>query len=92
MVTIPDPCLVVLVGPSGAGKTTWAAERYRAQEIVSSDGLRGIVGSGEHDLEASTDAFAVLDQIVAARTRRGLTTLVDTLGLCLLYNLTLPTN
>jgi alkanesulfonate monooxygenase SsuD/methylene tetrahydromethanopterin reductase-like flavin-dependent oxidoreductase (luciferase family)/predicted kinase len=81
MVTIPDPCLVVLVGPSGAGKTTRAAERYRAQEIVSSDGLRGIVGSGEHDLEASTDAFAVLDQIVAARTRRGLTTLVDTLGL-----------
>jgi predicted kinase len=49
--------------------------------VVSSDQLRGIVGSGENDLEASADAFAVLDQIVAARVRRGLTTVVDTLGL-----------
>src|SRR5262249_10590750 len=41
----------------------------------------GVVGSGEHDLDASVDAFAVLDQIVAARLKRGLTTVVDTLGL-----------
>jgi alkanesulfonate monooxygenase SsuD/methylene tetrahydromethanopterin reductase-like flavin-dependent oxidoreductase (luciferase family)/predicted kinase len=49
--------------------------------VVSSDRLRALVGSGEHDLEASTDAFALLDQIVAARLRRGLTAVVDTLGL-----------
>src|SRR5215472_15495381 len=79
--TIPDPALVVLVGPSGSGKSTWAAARYGAVEIVSSDRLRAIVGSGEHDLDASADAFAVLDQIVTARVRRGLTTVVDTLGL-----------
>ena len=80
-VTIPDPAVVVLVGPTGSGKSTWAASRYRPQEIVSSDALRAIVGSGEHDLDASNDAFAVLDQIVAARLRRGLTTVIDTLGL-----------
>src|SRR5215469_2445901 len=79
-VTVPDPALVVLVGPSGSGKSTWAAARYRQSEIVGSDQLRGIVGSGEHDLDASADAFALLDQIVAARLRRGLTTVVDTLG------------
>jgi len=77
---IPDPALVVLVGPSGSGKSTWAAARYRPAEIVSSDHLRGIVGSGEHDLDASADAFTLLDQIVAARLRRGLTAVVDTLG------------
>jgi F420-dependent oxidoreductase-like protein len=81
MVTIPDPAVVVLIGPSGSGKSTWAAERYRAAEVVSSDALRGIVGSGEHDLDASADAFAVLDQIVNARIKRGLTTVIDTLGL-----------
>ena len=79
-VTIPDPALVVLVGPSGSGKSTWAAARYRQEEIVCSDRLRAIVGSGEHDLDASADAFALLDQIVKARLRRGLTTVVDTLG------------
>ena len=77
---LPDPALVVLAGASGSGKSTWAAARYRASEVVSSDQLRGVVGSGEHDLDASVDAFAVLDQIVAARLRRGLTTVVDTLG------------
>jgi alkanesulfonate monooxygenase SsuD/methylene tetrahydromethanopterin reductase-like flavin-dependent oxidoreductase (luciferase family)/predicted kinase len=80
MVAIPDPALVVLIGPAGAGKSTWAHGRYRAQEVVSADQLRSVVGSGEHDLEASGDAFALLDQIVAARLRRGLTTVVDTLG------------
>jgi alkanesulfonate monooxygenase SsuD/methylene tetrahydromethanopterin reductase-like flavin-dependent oxidoreductase (luciferase family)/predicted kinase len=79
-IVIPDPALVVLIGPSGSGKSTWAA-RYRRQEVVSSDQLRGVVGSGEHDLDASADAFWLLDQIIAARARRGLTTVVDTLGL-----------
>jgi alkanesulfonate monooxygenase SsuD/methylene tetrahydromethanopterin reductase-like flavin-dependent oxidoreductase (luciferase family)/predicted kinase len=78
---VPDPALVVLVGPSGAGKSVWAADRYLATEIVSSDQLRAVVGSGEHDLDASVDAFAVLDRIVDARVRRRLTTVVDTLGL-----------
>ena len=78
---LPDPALVVLVGPSGSGKSVWAAERYRPDEVVSSDRLRAVVGSGEHDLDASADAFALLDQIVAARLRRGLTAVVDTLGL-----------
>src|SRR3984957_9329053 len=78
---IPDPALVVLVGPAGSGKSVWAAEHYGPHEVVSSDRLRAVVGSGEHDLEASADAFALLDQIVAARLRRGLTAVVDTLGL-----------
>ena len=78
---LPDPALVVLVGASAAGKSVWAAEHYRPDEVVSSDRLRALVGSGEHDLAASADAFALLDHIVAARLGRGLTAVVDTLGL-----------
>jgi predicted kinase len=78
--TLPDPALVVLIGASGSGKSAWAAARYRPEEVVSSDRLRGVVGSGEHDLDASVDAFGLLDQIVAARLRRGLATVVDALG------------
>lgn len=77
---LPDPALVVLVGPSGAGKSHWAAARYRAEEVVSSDSLRALVGSGRHDLDASADAFDLLDRIVSARVGRRLTTVVDTLG------------
>ncbi|EWT02452.1 luciferase [Intrasporangium oryzae NRRL B-24470] len=77
---LPDPALVVLVGPAGAGKTTWSAQRYRPAEVVSSDALRAVVGSGTADLDASVDAFAILEQVVAARLARRLTTVVDTLG------------
>jgi F420-dependent oxidoreductase-like protein len=78
---LPAPCVVVLVGPGASGKTTWAAEHFAAEAIVSSDRLRAVVGAGEDDITASTDAFALLDAIVAARLGRRLTTVIDTLGL-----------
>jgi alkanesulfonate monooxygenase SsuD/methylene tetrahydromethanopterin reductase-like flavin-dependent oxidoreductase (luciferase family)/predicted kinase len=80
-VRLEAPALVVLVGPSGAGKSTWAEAAFAAGEIVSSDRLRAVVGEAEDDLAASADAFALLDAIVEARLRRGLTAVVDTLGL-----------
>jgi len=81
MLRLADPTLVVLVGPGASGKTTWAEEFFRPEQVVSSDRLRAVVGEGEHDLSASADAFALLEQIVAGRARRRLTTVVDTLGL-----------
>jgi alkanesulfonate monooxygenase SsuD/methylene tetrahydromethanopterin reductase-like flavin-dependent oxidoreductase (luciferase family)/predicted kinase len=78
---LPEPAMVVLAGAAGSGKSTWAAERFRTAEIVSSDALRAAVGSGPSDLDASVEAFALLDQIVSARIRRSLTTVIDTLGL-----------
>lgn len=78
---IAVPALIVLVGPSGAGKTTWAQRHFESGSVVSSDALRASVGVDEYDQRASTDAFAVLNEIVARRLARKLTTVVDTLGL-----------
>jgi F420-dependent oxidoreductase-like protein len=80
-VRLPDPCLVVLVGATSAGKTHWAREWFHADQIVSSDRLRAVVGAGERDQRASRDAFEVLDLIVAKRLRRRLTTVIDSTGL-----------
>ena len=77
---MPTPCLLVLVGPSGSGKSTWAAQVFHETEVVSSDRLRGMVGAGEDDQGAGTAAFSILDLIVAERMRRGLATIVDSLG------------
>jgi F420-dependent oxidoreductase-like protein len=66
---------------SGSGKSTWATAHFAPQQIVSSDALRAVVGAGEDDITASDDAFALLEEIVVRRTARGLTTVVDTLGL-----------
>lgn len=78
---LPAPCLVILVGPGASGKSTWAAERFPADAIVSSDRLRALVGASEDDLAASEDAFALLDTVLRQRLARGLTTILDTLGL-----------
>ena len=80
-IRLPASCLVVLVGPSGAGKTTWAEANFTPTQVVSSDRLRAMVGAGEDDQRASPAAFALLDDIVTARIRRGLLTVIDTTGL-----------
>ena len=77
---IAEGSLVVLIGPPASGKSTWATAQFAAHEVLSSDGLRALVGTGEHDQRASTDAFDVLDLVVERRLRRGLTTVVDSLG------------
>jgi F420-dependent oxidoreductase-like protein len=79
-VRLAEGTLVVLVGPPASGKSTWAAEQFPPDQVVSSDGLRAVVGTGPHDQRASTDAFDVLDLVVERRLRRGLTTVVDSLG------------
>ena len=61
---LPSPCVVVLVGPVASGKSTWAKQWFEPAQIVSSDALRALVGESEHDLAASTDAFALLDDVV----------------------------
>jgi F420-dependent oxidoreductase-like protein len=78
---LADDSLVVLVGPPGSGKSMWAAEQFRPDQVVSSDRLRAVVGLGEHDQRASKDAFDVLDLVVERRLRRRLLTVVDSLGL-----------
>ena len=72
---------MVLVGATGSGKTHWAAQWFEPDQIVSSDRLRAMVGTGERDQRASRDAFELLDLIVEKRLRRRLTTVVDTTGL-----------
>ena len=79
--TLPAPCLMVLIGPSGAGKTSWAREQFSQEEVVSSDALRAMVGIDQDDQQAGTAAFQLLDLIVTERMRRGLNTVIDTTGL-----------
>jgi F420-dependent oxidoreductase-like protein len=78
---LPDPCLVVLVGATASGKSHWAGEWFHPDQVVSSDRLRAMVGTGERDQRASRDAFELLDLIVERRLRRRLVTVIDTTGL-----------
>jgi F420-dependent oxidoreductase-like protein len=78
---IPTPALVVLVGASGAGKTTWAEANFKPGQVLSTDTFRAYYGAGPDDRTAGTEAFALLDHLIAVRLAKGLTTVVDTTGL-----------
>ncbi|GAB2792899.1 polynucleotide kinase-phosphatase [Hymenobacter latericoloratus] len=67
----------MLIGTSGAGKSTFARRLFRSSEIVSSDQCRELVADDENDQSATPDAFALLHYLVGLRLKRGLLTVVD---------------
>jgi polynucleotide kinase-phosphatase len=76
-VGVPDRGLVLLVGVSGSGKSTFAATHFAPSQVISSDFCRALVSDDENDQSATADAFDVLHYIVGTRLRRGLLTVVD---------------
>src|ERR1700738_807709 len=75
--TIPELSLVVLVGASGSGKSSFGRKHFRPTEVLSSDYCRGLVSDDETDQSATNDAFEVLHFIAAKRLAAGRLTVVD---------------
>ncbi|QKW07092.1 polynucleotide kinase-phosphatase [Streptomyces sp. NA04227] len=74
---ITDLSLIVLVGASGSGKSTFARRHFKSTEVLSSDFCRGLVADDENDQSASKDAFDVLHHIAGKRLAAGRLTVVD---------------
>jgi polynucleotide kinase-phosphatase len=74
---VPELCLVVLVGVSGSGKSTFARRHFKPTEVLSSDFCRGLVADDENDQAATKDAFEVLHFIAGKRLAAGRLTVVD---------------
>ena len=76
-ITIPDFSLVVLIGASGSGKSTFARTHFLPTEIISSDYCRGLVSDDENSQDATHDAFDVLHYIAGKRLARMKLTVID---------------
>ncbi|MGH8860021.1 MAG: AAA family ATPase, partial [Jatrophihabitantaceae bacterium] len=74
---VPELSLVVLIGVSGSGKSTFARAHFRATEVISSDFCRGLVADDENDQSATPEAFELLHYIVGKRLKAGRLTVVD---------------
>ncbi|CAL4858684.1 polynucleotide kinase-phosphatase [Microbacterium sp. MM2322] len=74
---IPALSLVVLVGASGSGKSTFAREHFGAYETLSSDAFRGLVSNDESNQSATAAAFDALQYVAGKRLDAGLLTVVD---------------
>ncbi len=80
-VQLPEFALVLMVGASGAGKSSFAARHFAPTEILSSDRFRAMISDDENDQTASGDAFDLLHQALEARLRRRRLTVVDATNL-----------
>ncbi len=75
--TIPELSLVVLVGVSGSGKSTFVRKHFLKTEVLSSDECRALVSDDANAQEATGDAFDVLHYVAAKRLARGKLTVID---------------
>ena len=76
-ITIPELSLVVLIGPSGSGKSSFARRHFKQTEVLSSDYCRGLVSDDENNQAVTKDAFEVLHFIGSKRLAAAKLTVVD---------------
>ena len=76
-ITIPEMCVVALVGVSGSGKSTFASRHFLPTEVISSDFCRKLVSDDENDQSATNAAFEVLHTIAAKRLQSGRLAVID---------------
>ena len=77
LIKIPDQSIVLLIGASGSGKSTFAKKHFKPREILSSDFCRGLVSDDENDQSATKEAFEILHFIAAKRLAAGKLTVID---------------
>ncbi|MEN7546831.1 polynucleotide kinase-phosphatase [Rapidithrix thailandica] len=76
-IQLPELSLVILVGASSSGKSTFAKKHFLPTEIISSDYCRALVSDDENSMEATKDAFELLHYMVGKRLKRGKLTVID---------------
>lgn len=65
--TIPDLCLVALIGATGSGKSTFAARHFKPTEALNSDYFRALVGDDPNDQTVTAAAFDALHHVAGLR-------------------------
>ncbi|GAA5481198.1 hypothetical protein Hsar01_00405 [Haloferula sargassicola] len=78
---LPELSLVLLIGPSGSGKSSFARKHFRETEIVSSDTCRGLVSDDTNDQSVTAEAFELLHFILRQRLKLGRLSVVDATNL-----------
>lgn len=80
-IAIPRPTLVVLCGPAGSGKSTFAARHFLPTQTVSSDACRAMLSDDPSDQSVSGRAFALMHYLIGERLALGRFTVADSTAL-----------
>lgn len=72
---------MLLCGPAGSGKSTFARRHFAETEVLSSDTLRGLLTDDPGDQTVNEETFGILHRIADVRSQRGLVTVIDATNL-----------
>jgi predicted kinase len=81
IITIPPRTLLVLCGPAGSGKSTFATQRFSETTIVSSDHCRAMICDDENNQNVNRDTFELFHLIIQKRLSLGRFTVADSTAL-----------
>lgn len=76
-----EQCLVLLVGPAGAGKSTYALANFSGDEVISSDALRTELFGSQIAPGSQARVFELVRERAVSRLRRGETAVIDATNL-----------
>jgi protein phosphatase len=76
-ISVPALSLVVLIGSSGSGKSTFARRHFLPTEIISSDHCRALIADDENDQSATQAAFEIVHAIADRRLSAGRLAVID---------------
>lgn len=77
VIETPDFALIVLIGATGSGKSTFAKRLFKTTEVISSDHARALVSDAEDDQSVSADAFELVRAIAEKRLKHRRLTVID---------------
>src|SRR5262249_51195684 len=80
-ISLPRNTLVVLVGPAGCGKSTFASRHFRPTQVVSSDECRALISDDPSNQNVSGHAFELMHLIIEKRLLLGRLTVCDATNL-----------
>jgi len=78
---IYEPSLIVLCGPAGAGKSTFAQRCFAPTEVLSADQMRAMLCDDASEQGIHDDAFEVLHRIAELRLQNERLTVIDATNL-----------
>lgn len=80
-IQLPRRTLLVLCGPAGSGKSTFAAQRFAATTVVSSDHCREMICDDVTNQQVNRDTFDLFYYILRKRMYLGRFTVADSTAL-----------
>jgi predicted kinase len=81
LITVPPRTLLVLCGPAGCGKSTFATQRFAPTTIVSSDYCRALICDDITNQSVNRDTFDLFHYIIHKRMFNNRFTVADSTAL-----------